>query len=148
MSKKPTREKQREYNARWRANHRDRVIAYTSRPDVKARLASLKKKKYEEFKSLVNSIKIARGCETCGYKAHPVALHFDHIDVLQKKQNIGSMLDHFPKMEDLLSEIKKCRVLCANCHSIKTYENNDYRRGALRKTNAVSADVDFQPLLF
>jgi hypothetical protein len=30
--------------------------------------------------------------------------------------------------QDLLNEIAKCVLVCANCHQIKTYESNDYRQ--------------------
>ena len=68
---------------------------------------------------IIKDEKLKRGCEKCGYKSHHAALDFDHIDPKNKYRDIAKM--HTTNIEILKQEIKKCRVLCANCHSIKTY---------------------------
>lgn len=76
-------------------------------------------------KEWVDELKVKAGCSVCGFNAHPVALDFDHIDRKDKSfdisQYVGTKSD-----EVILSEIAKCRVLCANCHRIKSYENKDH----------------------
>jgi hypothetical protein len=54
-------------------------------------------------------------CEICNF-SHPAALDFHHIDPTQKKFTI-SPNKHNKK--EVLEEIKKCRVLCSNCHRIE-----------------------------
>jgi NMD protein affecting ribosome stability and mRNA decay len=54
-------------------------------------------------------------CEQCGFN-HPAALDFHHIDPSQKKFGISSNKHN---KEEILDEIKKCKVLCSNCHRIK-----------------------------
>jgi 5-methylcytosine-specific restriction endonuclease McrA len=71
------------------------------------------------------------GCQRCGYREHPVALEFDHIDPLTKKYSIGSQLMSM-SWKSLHEEISKCQVLCANCHQIHTHESNHY---ATRRIN-------------
>lgn len=77
-------------------------------------------------KEWVDYIKVSTGCEECGYNAHPAALDFDHIDRSTKSfdvsQYVGAKSD-----EAIMAEIRKCRVLCANCHRIKTVINGDYK---------------------
>ncbi len=62
--------------------------------------------------------KTRRGCDICGYKGNPVALHFDHADRSKKRYAIANMITH--NLKRLFEEIRKCRVLCANCHYIET----------------------------
>ena len=57
-----------------------------------------------------------KGCEMCGYKADATALQFDHIDRSTKVNSISNMR-HF-NLSTLIQELRKCRVLCANCHSV------------------------------
>jgi NMD protein affecting ribosome stability and mRNA decay len=64
-------------------------------------------------------------CEVCGF-SHPAALDFHHIDPSQKKFGI-SINKHNKK--EVLEEIKKCKILCSNCHRIEhasIYNSNMY----------------------
>ena len=55
-------------------------------------------------------------CEICGYdKDVSTAFHFHHKDPSEKSFGIGSKLEL--KMETLIKETKKCRLLCSNCHA-------------------------------
>lgn len=80
----------------------------------------------QKRRETINKIKIDKGCELCGYNEHPAALHFDHINPDDKLFTISQ--DVKKKRTDIEDEIAKCRVLCANCHSIHTYNENHYRR--------------------
>ena len=68
----------------------------------------------------LRAIKLDRGCEACGYREHPSALQFDHIDPSTKSFPIAR--DRARSYESLDEEIAECRVLCANCHSIHTQD--------------------------
>lgn len=74
----------------------------------------------------INKYKCSKGCELCGYNAHGVALDFDHLDRRQKKFNVSSQ-SMMRKLKDIFKEIRKCRVLCANCHRLDAYKKRDYR---------------------
>lgn len=58
-------------------------------------------------------------CEECG-EDHPAALQFHHIDPKEKSFNLSSKTlsatVKFP-WEEVLIELKKCKLLCANCHA-------------------------------
>ena len=65
--------------------------------------------------------KVEKGCESCGYNEHSAALQFDHIDPSQKHEAVATMMSKRRPAELVWEEIKKCRVLCANCHMVRTY---------------------------
>jgi len=75
-----------------------------------------------ERRELLNKIKMETGCIKCGYKEHPVALDFDHIDSATKEFTIGTAYTSV-SLKRLYKEIDKCQVLCANCHRIKTFQS-------------------------
>jgi 5-methylcytosine-specific restriction endonuclease McrA len=53
-------------------------------------------------------------CKVCGYSKYTGALEFHHLDPSKKDRSVdmacGRSLDWF------LNEIKKCVLLCSNCH--------------------------------
>ena len=82
----------------------------------------------------INIYKVTQGCEICGYNKHPSALCFDHLPDFEKhemtkngcskRNHAGGMFMLYSKKyppELLLEEIKKCRVLCHNCHMEHTH---------------------------
>lgn len=87
------------------------------RPRYKARA----KAKYDKKRAYVDAIKLVHGCVDCGYRAHPAALHFDHLPGFEKSGNIAKMCDG-TTMAKLDEEIAKCEIVCANCHAIRTAE--------------------------
>lgn len=70
---------------------------------------------------MLRNIKLERGCKICGYKEHWAALDFHHINEETKFFNIAERKDL--GQGKLLDEIKKCDVLCANCHRSLTHGN-------------------------
>lgn len=82
----------------------------------------------------VNLYKISNGCSICGYNKHPSALCFDHINTedkhdavkngYSKRSSAGGMYRLYSKkysIDELINEIKKCRLLCMNCHMEYTH---------------------------
>lgn len=60
--------------------------------------------------------KMSRGCEKCGYKEHACALDFHHKGD-DKEGGVAGMLTHSHR--NLINEVRKCVVLCANCHRVE-----------------------------
>lgn len=82
-------------------------------------------------RKMLDKIKTDLGCAECGYNAHPRALQFDHIDPETKYRTKSGKLVHPSDMiglsnSTILAEIAKCRVLCANCHAIRSHEEKHY----------------------
>ena len=79
-----------------------------------------KKRKYDEIARLVNEYKLERGCTHCGYKEDPVALDFHHENREDKIINVSShWKTSWKQYEKMKEEMKKCIVLCSNCHRIE-----------------------------
>lgn len=64
-------------------------------------------------------------CNICGFSDIRV-LEFDHIEPQTKKFGIARAMGDGVKWSDILIEISKCRVLCANCHKIVTSEQQGW----------------------
>lgn len=60
-----------------------------------------------------------KSCVDCGEDDIRV-LELDHIVPSKKKFNISQAVTLGFSWEDVLLEIKKCRILCANCHKKRT----------------------------
>ena len=52
-------------------------------------------------------------CEKCGYDKCAAAMDFHHKDPSKKEFTIGTKNIGFKRLSE---EIKKCILLCANCH--------------------------------
>ena len=72
----------------------------------------------------LNYIKMRCGCDICGYKENALALQFDHLG--GKTKQVSHMVLH--SIKNLIKEVRKCRILCANCHSIHTDRRNNGRK--------------------
>jgi hypothetical protein len=68
-------------------------------------------------------------CEECGFDDIRT-LEFDHIDKNKKSFSIARGFTNGLAWEDLLLEIKKCRILCANCNKIRTAKQQGWYRVA------------------
>ena len=76
-------------------------------------------------REFLDIIKLEEGCQICGYNEHPRALQFDHINPAEKLFTIAGLLTC--AMDKLLTELEKCRVLCANCHSIHSWQEQHWK---------------------
>lgn len=70
-------------------------------------------KRQHQNKSKIYDYLLSHPCETCGEK-DPIVLDFDHID--QSVKDIEISLIFHRSWSNIMKEISKCRVLCANCH--------------------------------
>lgn len=97
-----------------------------------------------ERKIFLAQKKMEYGCIKCGYKDHPSALQFHHKDPKTKSFTIGS--GNNKTFQELKDEIKKCVVLCANCHFIEHVKNDDNIILEARKRINKKKKVDHQNL--
>ena len=96
--------------------------------------------KYEKVKRLhiiyykiITRFKLKKGCFFCKYKKCPEALQFHHLnkstklfgisDKLSKKNNLSKI-----KWKEIKNEIRKCTILCANCHAEETYKERNKQK--------------------
>jgi len=86
--------------------------------------------------------KTSRGCADCGYRAHPAALHFDHVDPDTKHSQEGwvenrSKLRSRAKFERYFNHVQlHCEVRCANCHAVRTAAERHWMNSGQRRREA------------
>lgn len=92
-----------------------------------ARKGKISKYQYQVRKRLwVLEQKRASGCATCGM-TDPECLDYHHIDPATKKFGIGMYAPSVSRAR-LIAEIKKCKILCANCHRKEHYTERQKKR--------------------
>jgi hypothetical protein len=109
--------------------------------------------------ALVDNYKLTVGCHVCGYNAHPSALCFDHqpehekSDITKnggaKRTQAGGMYRLYSakySTDELLDEIKKCKVMCHNCHMEHTHSNNTRRYSNETHTNFETLERELEKL--
>lgn len=101
----------------YRARCRDCQNAYFRKRN---KLDYVKKAKNKNRKKLLikrkqKAIDVLGGeCKRCGYKKSIRALTFHHRNPKEKKFDIGAIKDY--AWSKVLKELKKCDLLCFNCH--------------------------------
>ena len=80
------------------------------------------RKRYREDNKAANRLFVDRykrfcGCSRCGYREHAVVLDLHHVQ--PKKETIARLMTEPRKT--LKAEMRKCVVLCANCHRVVHY---------------------------
>ena len=66
------------------------------------------------------SQRFSEGCLDCG-EMDPIVLDLDHLDPSQKKYKISDLRKRKVSEQELIEELEKCEVVCANCHRIRTH---------------------------
>jgi hypothetical protein len=67
------------------------------------------------------SLKKGRPCTDCGRTFPPEVMQWDHVPGAPKLGNISTDFRGRSR-EEILAEIAKCELVCANCHAIRTFE--------------------------
>ena len=75
-------------------------------------------RKFADFKAVINKLKDVP-CADCGQKFPPCAMDYDHKVGEIKSFNVGTGYSY--TIVNVIKEIDKCDVVCANCHRIRTY---------------------------
>ena len=112
---------------KWRQEHKQEVVEYNKKYYVLH-----KQEQYDRIKKRKNSIrewmedqKSKLKCEKCGIN-HIAVLQFHHSDPKEKDESVSSMVYDGWSKERILKEIQKCKVLCANCHFILHWNENNF----------------------
>lgn len=71
--------------------------------------------------AILDRIKTEAGCADCGLRdvEHPEIYDFDHLPGFEKRGTVASFLTR-GTIEEMLEEVAKCEVVCANCHRVRT----------------------------
>ena len=87
-------------------------------PEQKRRKVLYAAKRRNRRKHHLNQYKVKKGCAECGYDLYGCALDFDHLDRSTKIAPVSRLA--LGSLKKLFTEIRKCQVLCRNCHQIKS----------------------------
>ena len=85
-----------------------------------------KKERGKKYQKIISRYKVFCGCRVCGYNKHPVPLHLNHKDPSKKISDVSQML-YSKGWTAIKEEVRKCDVLCANCHAIHSYEERHWK---------------------
>lgn len=76
--------------------------------------------------AIVDQIKAESGCMDCGlHPEYSQVLEFDHRPDEDKKFHISDRMAT-GTLEELMAEIAKCDIVCANCHRVRTVIKNQF----------------------
>lgn len=99
---------------------------------------------YRRRQHWLSKYKVTKGCMNCGFNKYALALDFAHIDPSEKSieitkhgpcgSGIGKLVGRISikdpiknrrYLKELIEEIRKCKVLCKNCHVEETFKNKE-----------------------
>jgi len=132
-----------EYMKNWRKNNQDKIKEYRLKNKEKALenwhknkekynkqhkewyydnkevIYSKNKRKYAEMQFKISLLKESAPCKDCGQWFPFYVMDYDHLESENKNFTISQSM--LRSEESILNEIKKCDLICANCHRIRTY---------------------------
>jgi hypothetical protein len=122
----PRRLDQRHYNVAYYAANREREIERVRTRQV----ATI------EFLRKLRDVP----CTDCGGRFQGHQMDFDHLDPSAKRFRISSAPAALKNRAELLAEIAKCDIVCANCHRRRT--QRQHRRRLAMRTPGASSRID------
>lgn len=111
------------YSEKRRIFYKEHYFKYGSEYRARA-IARKRRLKNNLRKALLEYLK-DKACVHCGISDVRV-LEFDHINPATKSFGIAQAITRTLQWENVLEEISKCQILCANCHKIKTAEQQGW----------------------
>lgn len=91
-----------------------------NKPEVVSKNRAHSTNYYKRMRDYVNTKK-DKPCNDCGIKYPSYVMHFDHLGVEPKLFTV-SRLGGKNRID---AEIKKCELVCANCHAERTHQRLD-----------------------
>jgi len=74
--------------------------------------------KIRRFRAKAAAVELLGGkCKKCGWQGNQAAMQFHHKDSTEKDFTIGNVANK--SWDSIKDEMKKCILLCANCHAIE-----------------------------
>ena len=74
---------------------------------------------------LVYEFKLGNPCNDCG-ETDPIVLEFNHLAPEDKRGHVSEMVNNGYSERTIMDEIRKCVILCANCHRRRTAKDFEY----------------------
>ena len=97
------------------------TVAYYCGADQKSKMLSRQRDRRNKVRKFLQEHKQASGCVDCKEMYPYWILELDHCRGEAKVGNVSEMIGHY-SFEDIMKEVEKCDVVCANCHRQRTWE--------------------------
>lgn len=104
------------YGSNWYERNKDYQIANARKHSTEYR---------ETLREYLWNYLLIHPCESCG-ETDPVVLEFHHVG--EKDMAIAEMVTRITSIDRLEEELRKCRVLCSNCHRRLTAKERGWFR--------------------
>lgn len=98
-------------------------------------VAHTKEKRHKRTKES-RDMKIGLKCARCGFEGTDdthMCLVYHHVKPEEKSFSIADAMRDLTSMSKIKEEMKKCVVVCSNCHAIITYHNTQYINGKITR---------------
>lgn len=95
------------------------TISYHLGNGQKQKTRERSQKRREEVRDVIREFKQDKPCVDCNIKYPYYVMDFDHVKD-NKVEDISKMAKWFP-LEEIIAEIKKCEIVCSNCHRERTH---------------------------
>ncbi len=82
-----------------------------------------KRKRRAKLAEWLRTYKKNLSCIRCK-EDHPACIDFHHLNAHEKEGTIANMISEGYSIKTITGEIKKCVVLCKNCHAKEHFELN------------------------
>lgn len=104
--------------------NKDKIAEYQRRYRKENKEFLRVRNKNKRRERLLEAVEMLGGkCQRCQQEYDPVCYDFHHTDPSQKELTIGENM--LLSKERLFNEVKKCVLLCANCHRLTHKELKD-----------------------
>jgi hypothetical protein len=126
----------REKNRMWARSNPDKKKAYAKK-DYSKHSQSYRRRARLYYKEVSAEIAQAKSvpCMDCGQSFHPCVMDFDHVRgeklfsvAAWNNSSLGGRI-----LERLREEMKKCEVICANCHRLRTFARRKNAKGLQKR---------------
>ena len=94
------------------------TISYHLGDGQKEKSNKRSQKRRTDIVEILAKIKEESGCIDCKQKFPYYVLDFDHLG--EKISNVSDMVSWFP-IDEIMAEVEKCEIICANCHRHRTH---------------------------
>ncbi len=100
----------KEYKKRYYHKHKKRLVAAATLSNNRRR---------NSLRATIAEYLSNHPCVDCGER-DPVVLEFDHRNPSEKLETVCRMVSNCRPIDEIIMEMHKCDVRCANCHRRKT----------------------------
>ena len=109
--------------------HKTSKVGNRYQSDCRKCCVERKKNISMKHRNIVGRWKMLKGCSVCGFKGkHYCQLDLDHINKTDKHPSLkGHAYEPSWSMKKIKQELSKCRVICKNCHAVKTILNEEHK---------------------